>query len=892
MVSPSEIKARLVEVRRVLASELPTLEAPAPPLGVAIKPWALSLGRRLVEAYDELLQPVFALAAEAPVSLAAVGGYGRGIVALRSDLDVRILANHARDAEQVVDAVLYPLWDAGLSIGHQTLLLGDVVDLAREDLATATSLLDWRVLAGDKALSSELLWRVSGSLFSSSELARFGHRLAEELARRHERFGDSVYLLEPDVKNGAGGLRDMDIFRWAAAARYGTGEIDGLVRVGAIVPREAQELSDAQERLWRIRHLLHAHAGRRSDRLVFDEQEVLAVQLGYGEGGDAVERMMSEYYRAARAVSRGVTMMLTRTMHAVDKKRPKDEDVGEGIRLFDGAVTLADTSRLESEPALALRLVAVAAERDRPLYPFAREGIMRLASEASWCERLRSDPLAAKQFVELVSLRRETSFAKGSALRELHELGLVLAMIPEFLPVVGRVHHDVYHVYTVDVHSVAAVDRLAALARGQLANDHPLASRLAAEVASPATLAFATLLHDVGKAIGGKDHSERGAEMCKPILARLGFKADEIDEVATLISAHLTMYRLATRRDVDDPSTIDEMAASVRTRETLRNLFLLTVVDVSTTSPTSMTSWKAHMLDELFIATDAHLSGAVGETNRAELLRREIVSFAAGYLQGEPNSALDLEFVPEFLASMPDRYLIASSAQAIVAHAGAVRRHAPPVSIEIVPSSHPDAAEVCVVADDRPGLLAMIAAAFAGSRLSVLGAQIYSRKLGSRSGVQAVDLFWVQGRTDGAQGAVAAIAKLERDLGLLVSGASTPAAIARLGTSSPRRPSPRVKTRVLVDHRASEEHTVLEVTTLDRPGVLFIIANTLFELGLSISVAKINTEGTRVADVFYVTEQHGKKVEPGPRSAAIEHALLAALVFDEPRADAPAVTRG
>ncbi len=546
MVAAPEIKARLLELRRSLEAELPTAAAPDSQSGLAMKPWALSLGRRLVAAYDQMLAPVYGVIGDAPVSLAAVGGYGRGIVALRSDLDVRILASHARDAERVVDAVLYPLWDAGLSIGHQTLLIGDVVDLAREDLATATSLLDWRVLAGDKALSSELLWRVSGSLFSSSELSRFGHRLADEVTRRHERFGDSVYLLEPDVKNGAGGLRDMDIFRWAAGARYGTGEIDGLVRVGAIVPREAQELSDAQERLWRIRHLLHAHAGRRSDRLVFDEQEVLAVQLGYGEGGDAVERMMSEYYRAARAVSRGMAMMLTRAMHAVDKKRPKDEDLGEGFRLFDGAVTLADTSRLESEPALAVRLVAVAAERDRPIYPFAREAIMRLTSEASWCERLRADAVAARMFVELVSLRRETSFGKGSALRELHELGLVLAMIPEFSPVVGRVHHDVYHVYTVDVHSVAAVDRLAALARGQHANDHPLASRLAAEVASPRALAFATLLHDVGKAIGGKDHSQRGAEMCRPIMERLGFKLDEIEEAATLISEHLTMYRLAT----------------------------------------------------------------------------------------------------------------------------------------------------------------------------------------------------------------------------------------------------------------------------------------------------------------------------------------------------------
>lgn len=875
MSTSASLKARLLELRRTIEARLPTSDRPALGLDAGSSRWGLALGRELVRVYDELLAPVFAAARGSSVALAAVGGYGRGAVALRSDLDVRILARKASDAERVVDAVLYPLWDAGISIGHQILLLGDVVDLAREDLSTATSLLDWRYIDGERPLSEELVWRISGGLFSTSELARWGARLTEEVARRHERFGDSVYLLEPDVKNGAGGLRDMDVFRWAAAARYGTGEIDALIRVGALVPREAQELTIAQERLWQIRHLLHAHAGRRSDRLVFEQQELLAVQLGYGEGGDAVERMMSEYYRAARVVNRGVTMMITRATVALGKKRPKDEDLGDGFRLFDGAVTLAETSRLETEPSLSLKLVALAVDKGRRLYPFARETIMRHTSDALWCERLRADPLAAKLFVELVSLRRDTSLDKGSALREMHELGLVLAMIPEFSPVVGRVHHDVYHVYTVDVHSVAAVDRLAAITRGELATEHALASRLAAEVVSPSVLAFATLLHDVGKAIGGKDHSTRGADMARTILTRFSFRPDEIEEVARLIEAHLTMYRLATRRDVDDPATVEEMAGVVRTREMLRNLFLLTVVDVSTTSPTSMTSWKAHMLDELFIAVDEFLSGGAGEQGRAELLRREIVSFAQGYLDGELDDGDELAFLPGFLASMPDRYLVASSAEAIVAHASVVRRFEPPVSLELVPSSHPEAAELCVVAEDRPGLLAMIAAALAASRLDVLAAQIYTRRLPDGS-VQAVDLFWVQGRVDGAQAALRSIPKLTRDLHVLAAGEKAPSSIVPPAKVT-RRTGPKVRTRVAVDNRASKEHTVVEVTTLDRHGVLFAIANALYELGLSIAVAKINTEGTRVADVFYVTEANGGKVELGARAAAIDAAVLRAL---------------
>ncbi len=875
MSSAPPLKARLLELRKALEARLPSN-----PTGVrlgAAPDFGLQLGRDLVRAYDDVLAPIFSVAREGAVALAAVGGYGRGALALRSDLDLRILARSARDAERVADAVLYPLWDAGLAVGHQILLLGDVVDLAREDLSTATSLLDWRYLDGDRALSDELVWRVSGSLFSTSELARWGARLTEEVTRRHERFGDSVYLLEPDVKNGAGGLRDLDVFRWAAAGRYGTGEIDALVRVGALVPREAHDIGAAQERLWQIRQLLHAHAGRRSDRLVFEEQESIAPLLGYGEGGDAVEQMMSEYYRAARVVTRAATMMIARATLVTDKRRPKDEDLGDGFRLFDGALTLSDMSRIEREPALALMLVSIAVERGRPLYAFARETIARHTSDAAFCERLRADAFAAKLFVELVSMRRDTALTKGSALREMHDLGLVLAMVPEFAPVVGRVHHDVYHVYTVDVHSVAAVDRLASLARGELTAEHPLASRLATESERYPVLAFATLLHDVGKAIGGKDHSARGAEMARPILARLGFREDDIETVARLIDEHLTMYRLATRRDVDDPATVEEMAAVVKTREMLRGLFLLTVVDVSTTSPTSMTSWKAHMLDELFIAVDEYLAGGAQETRRAERLRHEIVAFAGTYLDHEADRDADLAFLPGFLSSMPDRYLMSSSAEAIVAHASAVRRHEGLISIRVVPSSHPEAAELCVVAEDRPGLLAIITAAFAAARLDVLGAQIYSRK--REGGVQAVDLFWVQGRMDGVLAVQRSLPKLTRDLGALLEGTVAPAQLASPRTS-PRRTGPKVKTRVAVDHRASKEHTVIEVTTLDRPGVLFAIANALYELGLTIAVAKISTEGTRIADVFYVTEASGAKVEPGPRTTAIEAALHRALGDD------------
>ncbi len=870
-------------------------EAPRPDLG------GLALGRRNAAVFDDLLTALFVRisgpfsAIEAQV--AGVGSYGRGAVALRSDLDIRLLARSVDAAAPLADALLYPLWDLGVAVGHQVVTVDDLCDSAAEDLPAATSLLDWRHVAGEGALGEALAARAAAGLFAHSELPIFMGRLADEVEQRHARFGGSVYLLEPDVKNGAGGLRDLDVALWAAKARYGVGRLEELLRVGGLLPREASEIRGAREMLWRIRNLLHLHAGRRSDRLTFDEQESLSALLGYGEGGEAVERLMSDYYRSARIISRARETLLSRATPSLGRRRPRGEDLGGGVHLFDGSVTIADRDALRGDPALALRIVHAAVTRGFPIFGYARDAVLRATSDPAFCEALRASAAAGSLFVELVAMCKETPFRSGSVLRELHDLGLILAMIPEFSPVVGRVHHDVYHVYTVDVHSVAAVDRLKALARGELAVEFPLASRLAAEASRPAMLYLATLLHDVGKAIGGSDHCERGAHMARPILERLGFSADDVAAACHLIREHLVMYHVATRRDLDDPRTIGEFSRVAHGREGLRDLYLLTVADLSTTSPTSMTSWKAHMLDELYLGTDALLEERLaGPTSGPDASRPAVESsvdarargaaaqiaaaLAALPVASPADRAARSAFLPEYLASMPERYLLSNTPAAVAAHAEVARRHeGRVVSVELVPSRHPEAAEICVVAADRPGLLAAIAAAISASRLEVHGAQIHSRVLpGDPLRIQAVDLFWVRDRVEGVDGVGRALPKLLRDVDAVVTGAIDPGELARhRASASPARPSPRVATRVSVDDRASSTHTVIEVTARDRPGLLYAIADCLYRLGLSIAVAKINTEGARVADVFYVGEADGAKVAPGGRTAEVEAAIVEAL---------------
>ncbi|MDP9149717.1 MAG: [protein-PII] uridylyltransferase [Myxococcota bacterium] len=824
-------------------------------------------------------------------ALAAVGSFGRGAVALRSDADVVLVVDSrlvgTREASAFAEALLYPLWDAALAVGHQLLSAADAVPLAQKDLATATALLDLRLLAGDQGLLDALVSRANEGLFGEQDLSTFIDRLEAEAAARHERFGGSVYLLEPEVKNGAGGLRDLDGARWAARARYHIpgdagdprlGTWGELVRLGVLVAREAEEIAESEEFLWRIRNRLHARSGRKADRLGFEEQEALAVAMGYGKDrARAAERLMQAFYLHARAAIRARSSLFERLRPPRRAKPPVATDLGGHVRLFDGHVTIAGAAELQSDPALAFRAYATCVRQGLPVLPFARDTIARAADDPVWCERLRAHPEAVELFVDLVCTVPEARTRRGSIVGELHDAGLLLAMVPEFLPVTGRVHHDIYHVYTVDVHSVAAVDRLRQLARGELAHAFPLATRLAAEIARPKPLYLATLLHDVGKgwpdASGSrKNHSRAGAELCDRILARLGLSVEDVDEARQLVLDHLVMYHVATRRDLDDSATIEEFCRNVRGREGLRNLYLLTMADLSTTSPTAMTSWKARMLEELYFASEAYL---MGQNPRADALRIARVCEAVRAQWTGPPAVLDA-----LLSCLPERYLLANRPESIVQHGRVVvGRGSRAAYVARVPSRHPEAAELCIVSDDRPGLLASIAAALTANRLEVLTAEVYSHPVGAER--EALDLFWVRDRDGGTEGVEAALPRLERDLDDVCSGRVLPTELlrSRTGSSSPwrERPSPAVPTEILFDDRASPRHTIVEVFAKDRPGLLYTVAEALHGLHLSIALSKINTEGARVADVFYVSELTGAKVAPGARHQEIRDALVRAV---------------
>ncbi|HEX2871581.1 MAG TPA: [protein-PII] uridylyltransferase [Polyangiaceae bacterium] len=901
---PAQVVSYLQNQRRELLTQLDT----AGKAGV-------EFARRHAQVMDGLVDSLFkaALATlppqaqRVPVVLGAVGGYGRGQLGWKSDLDLWFVTDEAPERiRSLAEAMLYPLWDAGVSVGHQVATITDLVEAARVDLPTATSLLDFRRLAGQAELGRQLMARAFDGIFSEHELPSFLRRLDTEVNERYRRFGDSVYLLEPDLKCGAGGLRDVCIAMWAARARFRTAGINDLLRVGFLSARETEEIARAEDFLWQLRNHLHRQANRRSDRLTFDQQESLSQLLGYRErldpppvdeeeaSGAAVEALMSDYYRHARVILRLRDQITARAMPLLERKKPIVRELGQGLQSFNDQLTFSKVSEVEATPALAFRIYAAAVERGQTLLPFARDVIVRLTSTPEFCTALRQSTEAAELFVKLVSNPHKSPFRNGSILSELHEVGLLVAMIPEFLPVVGRVHHDVYHVYTVDVHSVAAVDRLRALARGDLHTEQPLASRIAAEVTRPAVLYLATLLHDVGKAIGGRDHSQRGAEMARSILARLGFAEPDIEDACHLILQHLVMYLVAARRNLEDPQTVSEFAQAVHGAEGLHHLFLLTVVDLSTTSPTSMTKWKSHMLDDLFLATARLLAGATtSSAARVAAIKAAVESYWG--------NSDDPSFLREYLDSMPEGYLLSNGAREIAGHARvALRGRQTMVTAAMVPSNRAEVAELCVVTGerfydplcvitpDRPGLLASISAAIGANGFDVHAAQVHSRKLPDGS-VQAVDLFWITARHEGTDGFGLALQKLEQDLHNVISGAVTPEDLMRTRRSrNSERPAPSVPTQVNVDNSISTSQTVVEITTRDRPGLLFTLSRVFHALGVTIRVAKINTEGTRAIDVFYITELDGTKVERSSRIEQIRDALLAVL-HPLPKAPASAV---
>jgi [protein-PII] uridylyltransferase len=860
--------------------------------------------REIAAVYDRVLAGRFTEAAAAAgagaTALVATGGWARRELAPYSDVDFLVLHDgDERAAKQICDRLLYPLWDEKLAVGHAAREPRAAARLAKDDLATATALLDARHIAGDRRLTAELVRATLGALAPGGNPNELIAALAVEKKSRHDRFGASLYLLEPNLKQGIGALRDLSTALWAAAIRWhpprpeGSEDpagaralIDALVAMGHLTPRQAHVLAGARDFLLRIRALVQLTARRRFDQLTFEIQEAIAPAL-YPDArpheGDvrpavapAVEALMRDYYLHARGVVQ-VADLLLESARVPARRRPRIAEVDASFITFNGELALRDPQLFERRPSEMVRLFRVAVAERLPVYGHTRE----LAAEtiARDPRPLAGDALAHRLLLEaLVDLR---DAAQPSALEVMQQLGILSVLMPEWAPCTGRVQHDLYHVYTVDQHQLYAVAMQKRLARGELADAHPTATALWREVARPAPLLLGTLLHDVGKPLG-KGHAEKGAVIAGAIARRLGMSDADAELTELLVRQHLTMSHLSQRRDLADPEVIARFAERVGSDERLVQLYLLTLCDTAMTAPDNLSAWKDELLRDLMLRTRAHFRGEQGARAAPHPdLRVKVLQLAGG--AEDPSIARIVDGIDPRLFTQLTPRQAARHARLVAAARGG----SPPVAIEVHCWPLKGHSEVAIVAPDAPGVLAAIAGALTASRLDVLGAVLGHVDLSAAPGAGeprrlVTDVFYVRDLKG------AAIPeddprwpRLLGDLRALLDGPPDPDEVAQLiarrrpRSGMPRRVTPGVVTEIRI-HDDSTRATIVEIATRDRVGVLYAITHTLAELGLDISLAKISTEGEKVADVFYVT-RGGRRITDEAERARLVSRLSTAV---------------
>lgn len=833
--------------------------------------------RRRAALHDRVLQGLFAAADReirqqgsqaSRLSLCAVGGYGTGRLSPASDLDLLFLhaGQHDPYVEKMSEWIQYRLWDLSLTVGASVRGISECIRLAKSDLTAYTALLDHRLLAGNAALYAELDRDLFHSVFAHGVEVFLEMRERED-ERRRKRYADTVYLLQPDLKQSEGGLRDWQQALWAARVRYHARGLEDLLHLGVVSEREARAVGAAHEFLLEVREQLHRLSGRKNDRLTFEVQERIAETLGLRDSHErlAVERFMQRYYQAARTIRQHARRILDRCA-APDRPRALARTVlvGPHFAIQDGALTVQHQDLFPKHPLALLEILREAMVRDLPLHGLAQDLVAEHLHLVD--DRFRADPAAAALFLEILSWPED----RRAALRQLHDLGLLGAYLPEFERLTGMYLHVLFHVYTVDVHTLQAVEKLKALHRGELREEAPHVSEVMAQVERPRTLYLATLFHDLGKGTG-RDHSTTGAHLARGACARVGLDPRETEAVEALVRNHLLLVHTATRRDLTDADLLRSFCEEVGGVEELRQLYVLTYVDSVTTGPNVWSDWKALLARELYERALARMQGQTEEDQGVLEAALARLAEARAALQGHAPP----REVEAYLASLPERYFLSSTPEAVAQHFDLSRRRGGArFVIDAKPHPARGYTELLVSCDDRPGLLSLLTGALRANGIDILSAAIFTRVTG-----EALDVFHVRNRRGEAVQNGGTWDRFREHLQALLGGETTVEALLERVERSTLldRAAPRVRTRVEIDNEASTAYTVIDIITEDRLGVLYLITHTLFLLGLSIGLSKVTTEGNRVVDAFYVTDVGGSKVTDPERLREIQAALQEAL---------------
>ena len=845
----------------------------------------------LPEGVAPMLAPSFAPTVAPTFAIAATGGYGRSVLAPFSDIDLLFLtpAHPTPPALRAVEFMLYFLWDLGLKVGHATRSIEECLVEAGADHTVRTSLLDARLLAGDAALYGRFITAFVADCKAAGAAAFLADKRAER-DLRHRRYGDSPFVVEPNIKESRGGLRDLQTLYWMARYVFGIATMAEMAdaegpAAGIITPIETRLALRSWDFLWTLRFHLHYVAGRAEERLTFDLQPVVGARMGYTRHGrqDGVERFMRHYFLTAREVSRLTHVLepaLTRAALGPPAVVSETDPalLAAGFVLGDGMLLAAPGRDFRDEPVQMLRILQFARDRALELHPLAMRALIRNERRAV---QLRGNPEAAAIFLDLLCGRDNEHYHADGArwLRVLNETGFLGRFLPDWARIVGQMQFDTYHVFTVDEHTIEAVRVLNTLERQELADVAPVASGLVDHLQSRRALYVATLLHDIAKGRGG-DHSELGAELALEVGPALGLSAEETEMVSWLVLHHLLLSQTAFKRDIDDPKTILDLADAIQSPERLRLLLILTVADMRAVSPKVWNGWKATLLRELFARVAEVLAGGLSTTERDVRVARAKESLAEMLPDWPPP---DIEM---FLGLGYAGYWLSFDPETHLRHARLIRdaeaRHAP-LTVDTQPLPARAVTEVTVYAADHAGLFSRIAGA-----LAVAGASIVDARIHTLTNGMALDTFWVQDAAGGAFDAPHRLARLYVLIEQALSGRLRLAAEIRRASRAllgRRMRAIHVPPRVVVDNHASNTYTVLEVNGRDRPGLLHDVTAAISEQGLQIGSAHVTTYGVRAVDVFYVKDVFGLKVENDRKLAQLREALLAAL--DSPE-DAPA----
>jgi [protein-PII] uridylyltransferase len=811
------------------------------------------------------------------IAALAVGGYGRAEMAPASDVDLLFLTPWKTTpwAESVVESMLYILWDLKLKVGHATRTVKDCLRLGREDITIRTALLEHRFIAGHEPLAAELGDRLWSDLFRNTGPEFIEAKLAER-AERHKRQGGQRYVLEPNVKEGKGGLRDLQTLYWIGKYLHRVPAARELVAVGLFRPEEYDTFRTAEEFLWAVRCHLHYIAGRAMDQLTFDLQVEVAQRMGYRDAGGrrAVEIFMQDYFRHATRVGELTRIFLTEleARHAKPEaslfgifKRTKR--VRAGYRLVQGRIDVVDPAAFLADKLNLLQIFEEALRTGYLLHP----NVMRLIAANLHLidDDLRDTPQAVQIFIDLLLKHGNPE----RALRRMNELGVLGAFIPEFERIVAMMQFNVYHHYTVDEHIIQCISVLAQIERGELVEELPVASSILKAGVNRKVLYVALLLHDIGKG-RPEDHSIIGAQMARRIAPRLGLTAEETETVEWLVRYHLLMSDMAQKRDIGDPRTLRDFAKAVKTRKRLDLLCVLTVCDIRGVGPGTWNNWKAMLLRRLYSDTAEALENGLENINRdkredegKKALREALADWPAADLRAEL-----ARHYPPYWQGLP------TETQAVFARL--LRGLADDeIRIDLHPEPERDATRAAFALADHPGIFSRLAGALALVGANVVDARTYTSKDG-----YATAVFWVQD-AEGKPYDEARLPRLRNMIDKTLKGEVVARdALKDRDKVKKREREFRFPTHITFDNEGSDIYTIIEVDTRDRPGLLYDLTRTLAANNIYIASAVIATYGAQVVDSFYVKDMFGLKLHAKPKQEALERKLRQAITEGTERA--------